>query len=407
MRLGAYELLEVIGKGGMSTVHRGRHLPSAQIVAVKVMARERAADPVLLQRFEQEFAVARSLCHPHLVRGLDFGVVDSIPYLVMEFVQGQNLGQLIRQGGPLPPTEAVRINLEIGEALQLAHSNKLIHRDVKPENILVAMDGRSRLTDLGLIKDLDGDVSLTRSRAFLGTASYMAPEQFEDARRADVRSDLYGLASTLYYSLTGTPPFAGRGNVAILRKKLNNDFTPLHRLQPATPPCLDRAISAALDVAPARRPASCAEWIAALREAARQLAAARGRAELADGDAETTPIERRAKRRYPIALGASCRRVPGRAEPWAAEIQDISLTGVRLQMPRRFEVGAVLAVQVVDAPAGMVSLLVRARWVQQTPDQQWRVGCAFHYPLTEEELNRLVECKTATVVVQPEPTEPS
>ncbi len=399
MKLGPYELLEVVGRGGMSTVHRGRHVTTGQIVAVKVMARKRAADPVLLQRFEQEFAVVRSFMHPHIVRGLDFGVCSGIPYLVMEYVAGQNLGQRVRQHGPLPPAEAVRINLEISAALQLAHANKLIHRDVKPENILVANDGRACLTDLGLIKDLDGAADLTRSRAFMGTAAYMAPEQFQDARRADARSDLYGLASTLYYSLTGTPPFTGRGNVAILRKKLNNDFAPLRRLWPAAPACLDRVMTAALDTAPARRPASCADWIAALREAARLLHSETPRA----AASETRGIERRTARRYPIALGASCRHIPGRADPWTAEIQDISLTGVRLQMNRRFEVGAVLAVQVLDAPAaGMAPLLARARWVQATADQQWRVGCAFHYPLTEDELNRLVECKTATVVVQPD-----
>lgn len=402
MRLGAYELLEVIGRGGMSTVHRGRHLPTGQIVAVKVMARDRAADPVLLQRFEQEFNVARSLGHPHIVRGLDFGVCSGVPYLVMEFVSGQNLGQRVRQHGPLAPAEAIRINLEISAALQLAHANKLIHRDVKPENILVAAEGRACLTDLGLIKDLDGAADLTRSRAFMGTAAYMAPEQFQDARQADARSDLYGLASTLYYSLTGTAPFTGRGNVAILRKKLNNDFTPLRRLLPSAPAGLERVIHSALDVSPARRPASCTAWIAALREAVAQLPAETPHSE-APGQAPR--IERRRERRYPAALGATCRHVPGRADPWAAEIQDISLTGVRLQMHRRFDVGAVLAVQVLDAPAaGMAPLLARARWVQATPDQQWRVGCAFHYPLTEDELNRLLECKTATIVVHPDPT---
>jgi serine/threonine protein kinase len=404
MRLGPYELLEIVGRGGMSTVHRGRHVPSGETVAVKVMARERAADRVLLQRFEQEFAVARSLSHPHIVRGLDFGVCSGVPYLVMEFVEGQNLGQRVRQLGPLPAVEAVRVNLEISAALQLAHANKLIHRDVKPENILVGTDGQARLTDLGLIKDLDGAADLTRSRAFMGTASYMAPEQFRDARHADVRSDLYGLASTLFYSLTGTPPFVGRGNVAILRKKLNNDFTPLRQLLPAAPAALERAIHAALDVSPARRPASCTAWIAALREAAEQLPADTLHAP-ARPASTASGAERRGARRYPLAMGATCRPVPGRADPWTAEILDISLTGVRLQMRRRFEVGAVLAVQVLDAPAGgMASLLVRARWVQATADEQWRVGCAFHYPLSEDELNRLVECRTATVVVQPEAT---
>jgi serine/threonine-protein kinase len=400
MRLGTYELLEVVGRGGMSTVHRGRHVPSGRIVAVKVMARERATDPVLLQRFEQEFAVARSLTHPHIVRGLDFGVSSGTPYLVMEFVEGQNLGQRVRYHGPLPASDAIRVNLQISEALQLAHANKLIHRDVKPENILVASDGRAHLTDLGLIKDLDGSADLTRSRAFMGTASYMAPEQFEDARRADARSDLYGLASTLFYSLTGMPPFAGRGNVAILRKKLSNDVTPLRRLLPAAPACLELAIRAALDASPARRPASCAAWIAALHEAAERLPPDLGR----DATAPAPRVERRGVPRYPATMDARCRHVPGRADPWEAEIQDVSLTGVRLQMHRHFEVGAVLAVQVGDPTGtGIGPLLARARWVRQAGERYWQVGCAFHYPLTEDELNRLLDCKTATVLLPLKP----
>jgi serine/threonine protein kinase len=399
MRLGHYELLEVVGRGGMSTVHRGRHLASGQIVAVKVMARERAADPVLLQRFEQEFTAARSLSHPHIVRGLDFGVEDSVPYLVMEFIEGQNLGQCVRQQGPLPLVDAIRINIQIGDALQLAHASKLVHRDVKPENILVATDGRACLTDLGLIKDLEGTADLTRSRTFMGTAAYMAPEQFHNARHADVRSDVYGLASTLFYSLTGTPPLVERGNLVMLRKKLNNDYTPLRHLLPTAPACLERAISAALDAAPARRPASCAVWIAALREA-EQMLPTETSCDAASSET-TSHNERRAARRYPIAIDAFCRQVLGRTDANAAEIQDLSATGACLQMRRRFEVGTVLAVQILDEPGvGMAPILARARWVRQAPDQRWQVGCAFHCPLTEDELTRLVECKTATVAVQ-------
>jgi eukaryotic-like serine/threonine-protein kinase len=402
MQMGPYNLMEAVGRGGTGTVYRGQHRRSGAIVAVKVMAAELTADPVLLKRFEQEFAAACRLDHPHIVRGLDFGLEKGVPYLVMEFVDGQNLGQRIREQGPLGVDHALRILLQVSDALRLAHAHQLIHRDVKPENILLAADGHARLTDLGLMKDLGAGADLTRSRACLGTVTFMAPEQFEDARHADFRCDLYGLASTLYFALTGLAPFRGRGNLAILRKKLDNDFVPPGQLVPGVPPGLDRVICAALDVSPARRPASCDEWMAALHAAVQVLAATSTDAEAPPAaDAAPEPRNRRGARRYPSTIGASCRRVQGRPDPWQTDVQDISLTGLRMELDRRFEAGTVLTLEIQnERGGGAARLLAQVRWVREAMDRKWSIGCSFHRSLTDAELETLLECKTATVMLQ-------
>lgn len=336
------------------------------------------------------------MTHPNIVRGLDFGVEKGVPYLVMELVDGQNLGQHVRDHGPLEQAAALRLILQIAAALGLAHSHKLIHRDVKPENILLAADGRALLTDLGLMKDLNASADLTRSRACLGTVAYMAPEQFENARLADVRSDLYGLASTLYFALTGVPPFRGRGNLAILAKKLNNDFAPPSRIVPSLSTALDGAIGAALDVAPARRPASCGEWVAAL-SAATETSTERPKD---SPSPKAKARNRRVAARYPSGLGAVCQRVQGSADPWQGEIQDISLTGLRISLGRRFEAGTVLTLEILDEHGNsLANSLARVQWTRETLAKTWSVGCAFDRALSEDELDTLLECRSATVVL--------
>jgi serine/threonine protein kinase len=402
MNMGTYELHDAIGRGGSGTVYHGTHLPSGRPVAVKVLAAELSLDPVTLRRFEQEFATACRLAHPNIVRGLDFGVENGIPFLVMDLIDGKNLGQCVRDQGPLEQTEAIRLILQISEALALAHAHKLIHRDVKPENILLAADGRALLTDLGLIKDLDSGGDLTRSRVCLGTAAYMAPEQFENARHADVRSDLYGLASTLYFALTGVPPFRGRGNLGILRKKLDNDFIPPRAFVPSLPPAVDGAICAALDVSPAKRPASCAEWIVALGPAVTTTTDA---VPPAQPKPAPTAKNRRGAARYPTGLGASCQRVQGSAGQWQAEIQDISLTGLRMALERRFETGTILTVEILDDEGnGISSSLARVQWVREAAQKKWSIGCAFHRPLSEDALDTLLESRSLTVVLHKDPS---
>jgi eukaryotic-like serine/threonine-protein kinase len=394
MRVGVYELLEVIGRGGMATVHRARNVETDQIVAVKMMTAHLANDATLLRRFEQEFAAASRLRHPHIVRGLDFGVQDECPYLVMEYVEGQDLGRRVLEQGPLPEAEAVLLLSQVGTALGVAHRNNLIHRDVKPENVLLTQDGQAKLTDLGLSKDLDSSSAFTRSRTCLGTAAYMAPEQFEDARHANIRSDVYSLGATLYFALTGIAPFRGRGNLSVMRRKLKNEFTPPRQLVPTLRPDIDRSICQALDAFPARRQRSCDEFVA-------QLAAARP-ADASEPSADRVE-ERRLAQRHPTDLTAACRALKGSAVQWLGEVLDISLSGMRIQLDRHFEPGVVLNVTIGSEEVSVsVTRLIQVRWVRGVGGSRWLIGAAFSRPLTEGELSPLIEHKPATEVIHAE-----
>jgi len=394
--MGPYELLEQIGQGGMGVVYRGRHVETGQIVAVKVMTAESMREPVLLKRFAKECSVAARLHHPHIVRGLDFGVENERPYLVMEFVEGQSLGQRIRQHGPLPEADAVRFIVQIADALHLAHQTKLIHRDVKPDNILLTKDGQAKLTDLGLIKDLDAGTILTKPRSAMGTVVFTAPEQFENAHEANALCDVYGLGATLYYALTGVMPFQARGNLTLLQKKLRNDFPTPRRLVPTLSEHVDHAVCMALDSRPDRRPASCQRLAGLLSGSWSD--------EKGGGVDSPDAIERRRAPRFPSARPATFQMVPGEPIKWRAHVNDISLTGICLQLPCRCERDAVLSVELLDEHSDFsVNLVVRVTWVREGMNSSWRIGCVFAQPLTEAELTVILGDIDPTVVVQPNP----
>src|SRR5262249_49195623 len=153
--VGSYDLVEKIAEGGMGSIYKARHRETGQIVAIKVMPTRLANNPVLLRRFEQEFRAASQLDHPNIVRALDFGYLGNMPYLVMEFVEGESLGARLERLGRMPHQEAVRIIVQVAQGLHRAHKQNLIHRDVKPDNILVMPDGTAKLADLGLVKSAD------------------------------------------------------------------------------------------------------------------------------------------------------------------------------------------------------------------------------------------------------------
>jgi serine/threonine protein kinase len=405
--------METIGKGGMGAVYRARHQETGQIVALKVMAAEHAVNAVLLRRFEQEFAAANRLTHAHIVRGLGFGVDQGRPYLVMEYIDGHDLLRHVKEHGPLPVDQAVALIGQIADALHTAHHQRLIHRDVKPENILLTRDGQAKLADLGLIRDIDNGNELTKTRTGLGTITYMAPEQFENAKWADARSDVYGLAATLYYLLTGMPPFQGRGNLTVLGKKLRNDFDPPRRRLPDLPIQVDQAICQALDGNPKHRPVSC-QAFADLLGVSQPASTSTGRV-LADqkgarapnnappvqaDEGKAAPGEQRAAPRYPCVLPAACRPFPESGQPWSGHVLDISRTGIHLQLARRFEPGVLLRVELADdSPEFSASWLARVRWVRQTAADCWSIGCALCRPLCEDELMTYVEQMPATAII--------
>jgi serine/threonine protein kinase len=265
-RLGEYELLEEIAKGGMGTVYRARSSRTGKQVAIKILMSKAAANPVLRQRFEQEFRVASRLDHPNIVRSLGFGQAASGPYLVMELVEGESLGDKVAREGPLPPAEAVAIIVQVARALDHAHQERVIHRDVKPDNIMIAPNGTARLTDFGLVKQLLEDVDLTVPGRGLGTPNFIAPEQLANAKATDRRSDVYGLGATLYMAVTGQCPFAARSLVQVLRKKTLNELILPRQVVPAISQRLEKIILQAMHPDCGQRYGSCAELLQALTE---------------------------------------------------------------------------------------------------------------------------------------------
>jgi serine/threonine protein kinase len=259
--LGPYDLLEKIAEGGMGAIYRGRNRETGQVVAIKLMSPKTAANPGLLQRFEQEFRAASRLDHPNIVRALDYNDTGSTPYLVMEFVEGESLGQRIERDGKLVESDAIKIIAQVAQGLHRAHKQGLIHRDVKPDNILVTPEGVAKLADLGLVKEAESDLNLTKTGRGLGTPHFMAPEQFRNAKNADIRCDIYSLGATLYQMVTGELPFRSTGPLDAWMKKIQNDLTPPRRLVPGLSERVEWAILRAMSADPQRRPASCREFI--------------------------------------------------------------------------------------------------------------------------------------------------
>ncbi len=259
--IGNYDLLEKIAEGGMGAIYRGKHRETGQIVAIKIMPPHMAQNPVLLKRFEQEFRAASRLDHPNIVRALDYSDNGNMPYLVMEFVEGESLGQKLEREGKMNEGDAIRVIAQVAQGLHRAHKQNLVHRDVKPDNILVTPDGIAKLADLGLVKETETDLNLTRTGRGLGTPHFMAPEQFRNAKNADIRCDIYSLGATLYQMVTGELPFRSNGPLDAWMKKIQNELTPPRQLAPTITERLDWAIRRAMSADPEKRPVSCREFI--------------------------------------------------------------------------------------------------------------------------------------------------
>jgi len=328
--VGNYDLVEKVAEGGMGTVYRARRRDTGDVVAIKVMPPHMAGNPVLVKRFEQEFNAASRLDHPNIVRALDFGETGGVPFLVMEFVEGESLGSKLERDGRIPEPDAIRIIAQVAQGLHRAHKQNLVHRDVKPDNILVTTDGVAKLADLGLVKNLEGDLNLTRTQSGLGTPNFMAPEQFEDAKQADARSDLYSLAATLYMAVTGELPFGSRSAKAVVtmyKKKVNGELTPPRKLAPEVSERLEAEILRALDPERERRHASAREFVERLSALTARPAAAPA--------AEAPPPHRkgkeRRKQRFPTKRGTSCQplqRAPDQS--WSGQVVNISEGGLCL-----------------------------------------------------------------------------
>ena len=387
--IGPFELLEVLGRGGTATVFKARHVPTGKIVAAKVGTGFLALEPAALERFKREFTAISQLRHPNLVRALALGKEKGVPYLVLEFVPGQNLQQRLKCNGPLVREEATSIFLQVAEGLRYLHANRLLHRDIKPGNILLDDKHQAKLADFGLLKKLADDTNLTQSRQCMGTMEYGAPEQFEDAKRVDQRCDLYSLAATLYTALTGKFPFGNGGQMQIMQRKLMNQFVPLRLLLPSLDPTIDRFVNRCLNPAPDQRPSSCDEFIAVLRgsdTSPASVTACPGEADL-PGVEPAGVAERRATVRFAVDLTATFvpfhQNTRGR---WEATILDVTPIGVRLQSPRPVAVHSVLQVNLGRRATSELALV---RWVKPGTGETQIAGCSFVRPLTRLEFEAI------------------
>ncbi|MFG2824093.1 protein kinase [Kitasatospora sp. NPDC048365] len=261
---GRYELGEILGVGGMATVHRGLDRQLGRPVAVKVLNGGLADDPRFAERFAREAQHAALLVHPRIVTVFDSGVDQGSPYLVMELVDGITLGRLIAQTGPLPVERAVGIAAAVLEALAAAHGQGLVHRDIKPGNIMITADGGVKVVDFGIARaGSSSGQQLTQTHAVLGTAAYLSPEQAQ-AAPVDGRSDLYAVGCVLVEMLTGAPPFTADTPVAIAFKHVTEYPVPVSVHRPDVPPALDAAVLRLLAKNPDDRPADAGRALAEL-----------------------------------------------------------------------------------------------------------------------------------------------
>jgi serine/threonine protein kinase len=251
---GDYELQEEIARGGMGVVWKARQASLNRTVAVKMILAGKLAGEAEVQRFHREAEAAANLQHPNIVAIHEVGVHDGQHYYSMDYVQGRDLGALVREGGPLPQARAAECLQTIAEAVHFAHQRGTLHRDLKPQNVLMDAAGVPRITDFGLAKFVERDDSLTQTGAAMGSPSYMPPEQAAGhLDRVGPHSDVYALGAILYELLTGRPPFRAETPVATMRQVMESEPIAPRKLNPAVPPDLETIWLKCLEKNPTRR----------------------------------------------------------------------------------------------------------------------------------------------------------
>ena len=314
-----YELEELVGSGGMSTVFRARDRQLDRRVAIKILHERYADDPEYLERFRREARAVARLSHPNIVTVIDRGDDDGRQYIVFEHVEGENLKELVQRTGRLPVRRALELVLPVADGLAFAHEHGLVHRDVKPQNVLLSREGEVKVTDFGIARSLDVEHGVTQTGTVLGTGEYLAPEQ-ASGKPVSPATDVYSLGVVLWELLAGDVPFAGENFVAVALRHVNEPPPSLRERRPDVSPRLAAAVERALAKDPARRFPSMAalakELRACLAEAGGSSAAGGGRC--------------RADARH--AAGA---RLPARVRPRHASRSPPASPGIRVAGARR------------------------------------------------------------------------
>jgi eukaryotic-like serine/threonine-protein kinase len=259
-----YRILRKLGSGGMADVYMAEDQQLGRRVALKVLHRRFAEDEQFVERFRREASSAAGLSHANVVAIFDRGEWDGTYYISMELVEGRTLKEIVREKGPAPPEAAVDLTLQILRAARYAHKHGVVHRDIKPHNVLIDQDGRVRVTDFGIARA--GTSDITETGSVMGTAQYLSPEQAQ-GRSVDARSDLYSIGIVLYELLTGQVPFDADSPVTVALKQVSELPVPPAEIVPAIPPAIDAVVLHALEKDPDLRWQNADEFIAALETA--------------------------------------------------------------------------------------------------------------------------------------------
>ncbi len=270
-----YELTELVGTGGMSSVYKAHDTLLERNVALKILHDHYADDDEFVERFKREARMAAQLSHPNIVTVIDRGHAGGRQFIVFEYIDGENLKEHLVRAGRLPVDEALELALEIAHGLAYAHQYGLVHRDVKPQNVLLNGDGRAKVTDFGIARSLDVEHGVTQTGTVLGTSNYIAPEQ-ASGQRVDAQTDVYSLGVVLYELLAGDVPFPGETFVSVAMKHVNEPPPSLLDVRPDVPPRVAAAVDRALEKEPARRFPSMEAFAAELSACLAEVANADG-----------------------------------------------------------------------------------------------------------------------------------
>jgi eukaryotic-like serine/threonine-protein kinase len=301
MIAGRYEVEELVGHGGMSSVYKARDALLERHVALKILHAQYSADDDFVERFKREARSVAQLQHPNIVTVIDRGEEDGRQYIVFEYIEGENLKERVVRKGRLEVEEALEIALEVARGLAFAHQNGLVHRDVKPQNVLLNGDGRAKVTDFGIARTVDVD-GMTQTGTILGTSNYIAPEQ-ASGQRVDAHSDVYALGVVLYELLAGDVPFPGENFVAVAMKHMHDVPPNLLEVRRNVPPRVAAAVDRALEKDPEQRFPTMDAFAAELGSCLAELESGE------PGDATMViPARKRSEprkvSRWPIAVGA-------------------------------------------------------------------------------------------------------
>src|SRR5438067_9322725 len=280
-----YELEELVGTGGMSSVFRAHDRLLDRKVALKVLHEQYTKDADYVERFRHEARSVAALSHPNIVTVIDRGEHEGRQFIVFEYVDGENLKRMIERRGPAPVTTALELAIQIARGLSFAHQQGLVHRDVKPQNVLLNGDGQAKVTDFGISRSLDVQHGMTQTGTVLGTSDYIAPEQAQ-GQRVDEHTDVYSLGVVLYELLTNEVPYPGENFVAVAMRHINEPPPPIRDKRPDVSPRVEAAVQRAMAKDPADRFPTMADFCHELEACLAEV----------QGSVVSTPIPRRRPR---------------------------------------------------------------------------------------------------------------